>query len=463
MKNRILRAKTVNIPKAVPEEERRGLNPRSSSDTELVQACARTQMQQKIRFALESEAISFDADAGEDTSPGMAMIRKTTTMAELVKAGTDVFREAGGALEEATQDVGQAIPLLPITLVYGITALWLVLRLACYAALITPGVIRYVYGYFFDPRLIRRVRYGPNRRNFLDIYLPLSAKDAQQGQGKPLPVVVGVMGGAWVMGHRSWNTQLGLRLLDAEVILVAVDYRNFPIGHVPDMVEDVAMALKWVHSNIALYGGDPGNVVLHAQSAGAHLAALLLLERSIMEARGQSTARSASLRSLKACILFSGPYDLEALQPHMVSRGIDASLLRKLTVDGDLIGCSPFLLLESPEWKEIASKAADSLPPIYLFHGTADQAVPSWSSVRFAKKLQETGVKAVTLDIRPDFTHTLPLIEAPLRGKCDMQLEVILPFLLGEEEAQRRLARLPQPGRLLPEAMVRAAELFMPY
>merc|ERR1719401_1828367 len=204
--------------------------------------------------------------------------------------------------------------------------------------------------------------------------------------------------------------------------------------------------------------------MVHAQSAGAHLTALLMLERSLMLAAGHATPkRTLSMGSLKGCVLMSGPYDLEALQPHVIARGVNAEILRGLCVDGDLAGCSPFLLLETSDWRECAKQAAEHLPPIHFFHGTHDQAVPAWSSTRFAKQLQEKGVSDVTVDIREGFTHTLPILEGPMRGECDMQVELILPFLLGAEAARRRIAALPRRPRLLPECMIRLAMWITPY
>jgi len=400
----------------------------------------------KIHTALDGDTSAF--------KPARPEMRKQKTMMEFE---TKDF-------VKASEEIAEAIPLAPLAVKFGVLALGLVIRLVVYSLLITPAALTFVYSYFFDRRIIRRVRFGPNRRNYLDIYLPDGAKQAREGSVEPLPVVVGIMGGAWVMGHRSWNTQLGVRLLDAGIILVAVDYRNYPIGKIPEMVEDISRALNWVHANIAVYGGDPQNVVVHAQSAGAHLTALLMLERSLMEAHGEETPRAAMpLSDVKACILLSGPYDLEALQPHVISRGLNAGMLHSLCVDGDLAGCSPYVLLDTPEWAEAGLVAAESLPPIHLFHGTEDQAVPSWSSVRFAKKLKDVGVKNVTLDIRPGFTHTLPILEGPMRGECDMQVELILPYLFGKDAAQQRLAALPKQPRLLPEFMLRAAMYVTPY
>lgn len=41
---------------------------------------------------------------------------------------------------------------------------------------------------------------------------------------------------------------------------------------IPDQIE----ALKWVHANIARFGGDPGRVTVFGQSAGAHDIGMLL-------------------------------------------------------------------------------------------------------------------------------------------------------------------------------------------
>ena len=74
------------------------------------------------------------------------------------------------------------------------------------------------------------------------------------------------------------------RLLDTGVLLVAVDYRNFPCAQMPDMIDDVCKGVAWVLANIKTYGGDPDNVILMGQSAGAHLTAMALIRHALAEA-----------------------------------------------------------------------------------------------------------------------------------------------------------------------------------
>jgi len=376
---------------------------------------------------------------------------------------------------------------------FGFMAVWLGFRLIVYSMLLLPAFLQVVAAYYHDARITRRVRFGPNRRNYVDVYCPAEAVAAQQGNGPKVPVVIAVMGGAWVMGHRAWNAQLGLRLMDFGVLVFAVDYRNFPLGRVPEMVEDVGRAMGWIFEEAAeAYGGDPSNMILLAQSAGAHLSALLLLERSLLEARedkkekaaddgsdesededakeeseGEERSRSPhldarwSIGSLKAFLGISGPYDLVALEPHLVTRGIYSRILYSLAVDGDLSGCSPTRVLRTQDWRADREAAVARLPPIYLFHGGADKSVPSWSTQDFADGLQDVGFDRLTVDLRPGMTHTYPVIEGPMAGK-DPQVEIALPFLLGEEKAREVLAKSSRP-RMWPQIFLDIAAIIMPY
>ena len=78
-----------------------------------------------------------------------------------------------------------------------------------------------------------------------------------------------------------------------DVILVAIEYRLsvfgfFHLSHLPDGKDypdaqnlglmDQMMALKWVHENIANFGGDPENVTIFGESAGGESVTLLPLE-----------------------------------------------------------------------------------------------------------------------------------------------------------------------------------------
>ena len=106
------------------------------------------------------------------------------------------------------------------------------------------------------------------------------------------PVMVWIHGGAYVVGSGSQASYSGANLVQAQsdIILVTINYRLNMYGFmdfssVPGGEDfgtapcngllDQAMALRWVHENIAAFGGDPGNVTIFGQSAGGGSVSIL--------------------------------------------------------------------------------------------------------------------------------------------------------------------------------------------
>jgi len=119
--------------------------------------------------------------------------------------------------------------------------------------------------------LTKNVPYGPTRRNRLDVYQPRSADH-------PLPVVLQVHGGAWMVGHKAQQAQPLLhRLASNGYVGVSINYRLAPRSKFPDPLIDVKLAIAWVRAHIAEYGGNPDLIILTGGSAGGHLASLAAL------------------------------------------------------------------------------------------------------------------------------------------------------------------------------------------
>ncbi len=107
----------------------------------------------------------------------------------------------------------------------------------------------------------------------------------------PRPVMVFIHGGGYVLGTSALRLYSGARLaLRGDVIVVSFNYRLGAFGYV-DFSEfatpqrpfesnlglrDQVAALNWVQRNIAAFGGDPNNVTIFGESAGAHAVVSLL-------------------------------------------------------------------------------------------------------------------------------------------------------------------------------------------
>jgi para-nitrobenzyl esterase len=99
-----------------------------------------------------------------------------------------------------------------------------------------------------------------------------------------LPVMVWIYGGAYAEGSGSSPHNDGEALANKGVVLVSFNYRLGPFGFFshPELTKesghnasgnqalaDAIATLRWVKENIAAFGGDPDNVTIFGESAGA--------------------------------------------------------------------------------------------------------------------------------------------------------------------------------------------------
>ncbi|MFN0218456.1 MAG: carboxylesterase/lipase family protein [Hyphomicrobium sp.] len=101
--------------------------------------------------------------------------------------------------------------------------------------------------------------------------------------GADLPVMVWIYGGAFVIGSGALDNTDGAALASKGAVVVSFNYRLRQFGFFSHpaisansadttanfgLMDQIA-ALKWVQRNIANFGGDPGNVTIFGESAGA--------------------------------------------------------------------------------------------------------------------------------------------------------------------------------------------------
>ena len=121
---------------------------------------------------------------------------------------------------------------------------------------------------------------------YLNIWLNADDKTEKK------PVMVWIHGGAYVDGSGSQTCYSGSNLVQAQsdIIMLTINYRlnmygfmdfssvpggeNFKTAPCNGLL-DQAMALRWVHENIAAFGGDPDNVTIFGQSAGGGSVSIL--------------------------------------------------------------------------------------------------------------------------------------------------------------------------------------------
>ena len=112
---------------------------------------------------------------------------------------------------------------------------------------------------------------------FLNIFAPEGAK-----AGDKLPVLIGIHGGSFTGGCGHEKHFDGPVWPAKGVIGITLNYRLGPLGFLclPELAEeagktgnyglyDQLTAIRWVRDNIEAFGGDPNNITVFGQSAGA--------------------------------------------------------------------------------------------------------------------------------------------------------------------------------------------------
>lgn len=180
------------------------------------------------------------------------------------------------------------------------------------------------------------------------------------------PVLVFIHGGSWAFGDPADYTFVARTFAPEGFIVVNAGYRLGEEGRFPAMLQDSAAALRWVHDNIARYGGDPQRIYLMGHSAGAYNVAMLGLDPQWLAAEGLETG------AVQGIIGLAGPYDFYPF---------DSDSSRAA------FGSAPDPLATQP----VRFARADA-PPMLLATGSADETVKPRNSRALAAALTAEGM-----------------------------------------------------------------------
>lgn len=93
-----------------------------------------------------------------------------------------------------------------------------------------------------------------------------------------VPTIVYFHGGGWVAGDLFTHERQARTLaIEAEAVVVSVDYRRPPEAPFPAPFEDCLAATRWAAANIGKLGGDAARLAVAGDSAGGNLAAAVAL------------------------------------------------------------------------------------------------------------------------------------------------------------------------------------------
>jgi acetyl esterase/lipase len=242
------------------------------------------------------------------------------------------------------------------------------------------------------------IPYGLGPHQTLDVYVPEKAAAAR-------PLIVFWYGGRWTTGDKNDYKFVGAALAGLGYVAVLPNYRHYPQVKLAGFMDDAARGALWVADHGAEFDADPNRLYTMGHSAGAHIAALVTLDRRYFLATGRAVPHVAGLIGL------SGAYDFLPLT--------DPDL-------EDMFG-PPGLYPDSQPINFVRPDA----PPALLFHGLKDAEVAPKNSINLAAALKAQGVP-VTLDLFEKLTHadTVAALSLPARSRAPT-LAVIAAFVSG--------------------------------
>lgn len=273
-----------------------------------------------------------------------------------------------------------------------------------------------------DVTVLRDERYGPGRKQRLDVYIPNSALTSDE----LLPVVLWTHGGAWLSGDKS-DTAPYFRMLAARgYVVVGLNYSLAPRAQFPTPLHELNRAHQFILDNAERFRIDPERVILAGDSAGANLSGQLAAAvTDPAYAQGLELAPALQAEQLRAVVLYCGIYDAAAL-----AQGAEAPSSSKIVSWGLKTALAAYLGSAAPSPKRLAqmsvlAQVGRDFPAAFISGGNGDNlTVPQ--SRALANRLNELGVP-VTAVFYPDdhspallHEHQFVLDESGLANFADL-------------------------------------------
>ncbi len=276
---------------------------------------------------------------------------------------------------------------------------------------------------------------------YMNIWTPLTTSDSDSMTGPAeselCPVAFWIHGGAFMGGYASEMEFDGEAYCKRGVILISVEYRCNVFGFLahPWLSEenelnisgnygilDQIAALKWVHENIRAFGGDPDNVTIFGQSAGAMSVQTILssdltkglYSKAIMQSGGSykyGLHRDITLKEQESIGMelpaVLGVHSLDELRKvdadtiidkcgAFIGQGIERfkGLFLIPTIDGHLLKDGYYSLMDSgklPDIPYMLGSNSDDILSDDEKSGIAERQPLHMGSTAFSEKLEELG------------------------------------------------------------------------
>jgi len=260
-------------------------------------------------------------------------------------------------------------------------------------------------------RITKDIKYA-HRRLTRDALTSLDIYEPGTNSTGPRPTLIYIHGGGWAIGDKArvhhkatWATYHGWNF-------VSINYRLSPRVQHPDHAIDAAAAIAYVIEHATEHNTDPTKLVIMGHSAGAHLAAIVATDESLLAKHNLAPS------DLSGVVLLDGAgYDIPTQMNSPLLTG------RTRTMYENAFGDDPKLwITASPT---LQAKPGDDLPPLLAIH-VGDRQRSRVESTNLVTAWQATPAKAL-IHHAPDKDHAS--INKDLGTKNDPDTRVVTEFI----------------------------------
>jgi len=236
----------------------------------------------------------------------------------------------------------------------------------------------------------------------MDVYFPET--------GGPWPALVHVHGGSWMHGDKSEAVMFARGMTAKGYLVVSINYRLYPAGKFPNMIEDVKCAIRSLRAHAGEYNLDRNRIAAIGPSAGGHLVSLL---GTSDESAGWDVGEYLDQSSrVQAVIAMAAVTDLSRNFPNA-----DIETMK-------LVGFGEHNVAQASPITHVTAED----PPFLLIHGERDTLVPYEQSQLMYDRLVQMNVPAQLVIVK-NADHSFIASDGSATPTLDEINQMILNFL----------------------------------
>jgi len=228
-----------------------------------------------------------------------------------------------------------------------------------------------------------------HERQKLDLYLPI----ALPANGKRLPLIIWIHGGAFRMGSKDSAVfdLVPFEYLTQGYAIASINYRLSQHAKFPAQIEDCKAAVRWLRAHADQYQLDVARFAAWGPSAGGYLSAMLGTTGHVSQFEvGAHLDQSSQVQ----CVVdYFGPTDFLQMDAQRLPDGMihDGANSPESELVGGAIQDHPAAVKRANPITYVSPPA----PPFLIVHGDADPLVPYGQSILLVDTLRQANV-AVT-------------------------------------------------------------------